>query len=964
MNGVVGTPATRATDVGRAAAEPAPVRICLHHAAPGRTRLRIASLRGSVDRLRSLARRLAARRGVFSVREDPWAGSLLVEHEKALGAEAVVETARQIASSGFAAQLRAARAHAESGDWHAMPAEATARAFGSVNGLSNAEAEERLTRVGANSLPEPAQRNPLEALGEQFRSTPIALLAGSAVVSLATGGVIDAVLTLGVIALNAGIGFSTKSWTERLVRRLAQPRDPDVIVVRNGAETTVPASHVAPGDWIALKAGAGIAADGRLMSSDALSIDKSALTGESLPVVKDARARVPRDAPLSARCSMVYRGGVVTGGAGIAVVTATGEATEIGRVRALLAKTRAPQPPMERALARLGVRLTLACLAASGVMMALLRMRGHPWLGVMRSGVALAVSAIPEGLPAIAASTKALAARAMAKENALLRNINIVETAAHIDVLCIDKTGTLTQNRMAASVVRTLAAEYDVERAETASGFSADAMLLCRAAALCNDAAHDANGASSGSGTERALLDLAVRAGINIETLQRRHPRIDSLQRSETRPFMATEHILRGAPFIAVKGAPAHVLARCSMARTNGRVVFLDEQSRAAILDQNETLARAGQRVLAFAQASSRHIGDGDLAGVEWLGLVGLSDPVRPGAADAIAAFHRAGIRTIILTGDQAPTAERLAADLELANDDSLDIVDAAQLRSRAPREVAELARRAEVFARVSPTDKLAIVQALQAEGHVVAMTGDGVNDGPALRAADVGIAMGASGNDVARDAADIVIADDDIASLARALARGRGAEENLRRAVRFLLATNASEVVLMFAEALHGPDALETPAELFWLNLVTDVFPAIAVSMAPPAGDILDRPPQASHSDIFTRAEGRKAIVDALQIAAPAIIGHFLATSRHGAGAHARGVTFLTLASRQLAHAWRCGLRRRGAACEICWRAGRSKSASQSPSRCWPRRSFSRRCVAFCGSSCRFCPKLCLRWG
>jgi Ca2+-transporting ATPase len=400
------------------------------------------------------------------------------------------------------------------------------------------------------------------------------------------------------------------------------------------------------------------------------------------------------------------------------------------------------------------------------------------------------------------------------------------------------------------------------------------------------------------------LLELARRSGVDVDALRRRHPRMDSLQRSESRPYMATEHILRGAPFIAMKGAPPRVLACCSTARRNGQVVALNESLRAAILDQNESLARAGLRVLAFAQASGRRIGEGDLAGLEWLGLVGLSDPVRPGAAGAIAAFHRAGVRTIILTGDQAPTAERLAADVGLASDGSLDIVDAAQLKRLAPREIADLAARAEVFARVSPSDKLAIVQALQANGHVVAMTGDGVNDGPALRAADVGIAMGASGNDVARDAADIVIADDDLASLARALARGRGAEENLRRAVRFLLATNASEVALMFAEALHGPDALETPAELFWLNLVTDVFPAIGVSMAPPADDILDRPPRTHASDIFTRGEGRRIVVDALQIAAPAIIGHFLATRRHGAGARARGVTFLTLASRQLAHA------------------------------------------------------------
>jgi Ca2+-transporting ATPase len=856
---------------------------------------------------------LAARAGVLSVCENPWAGSLLVEHDEALGAEAIMEAAHDIARSGLPTELRAARADGESAYWHALPAEAATRAFASLKGLSSAEAEERLTRIGHNSLPEPAPRSALETLAGQLQSLPIALLAGSAFVSLATGGAIDAVLTLGVIALNAGIGFSTESWTERLVRRLAQPHDPDVVVLRDGTETTVPASCIAPGEWIALKAGAGVPADGRLITSDALTIDESALTGESLPVMKDARLRIPPEAPLSARRSMVYRGGVVTGGGGIAVATATGEATEMGHVRSLLDKARAPPPPMERALGRLGVRLTLACLGASAVMMALLRARGAPWLAVMRSGVALAVSAIPEGLPAIAASTKALAARAMAKENALVRNINIVETAAHIDVLCIDKTGTLTQNRMAASVVRTLCAEYDIERGEAPWGFSAEAMLLCRTAALCNDAGRDATGASSGSGTERALLELAQGAGIDIEALRRRHPRTDSLQRSESRPFMATEHIVHGTPFIAVKGAPAHVLASCSIARTDGRAVHLDESTRAAILQQNETLAREGLRVLAFAQVSGRRIGESDLVGLEWLGLVGLSDPVRPGAADAIAAFHRAGIRTIILTGDQAPTAERLAADLGLASDGSLDIVDAAQLKNLAAPQIAEIAASAEVFARVSPTDKLTIVQALQANGHVVAMTGDGVNDGPALRAADVGIAMGASGNDVARDAADIVLADDGLASLARALARGRAAEENLRRAVRFLLATNASEVALMFAEALHGPEALETPAELFWLNLVTDVFPAIGVAMAPPANDILDRPPRAHASEIFTRDEGRRVIVDALQIAAPAIVGHFLATVRHGPGGHARGVTFLTLASRQLAHALALRPRRDG---------------------------------------------------
>jgi len=873
-----------------------------HTAVPGRLRLRAPSLRGDDAALRTLARRLAARRGVLTVRENAWSGSLLIEHDETIAPEAIISAIEEIAGAGLE-PLTAARADQAPEDWHAIPAEAVTRAFASMAGLSHAEAEMRLARIGGNALPEPEPRSAVATLTQQVRSVPIALLAGSAFVSLATGGLIDAALTFGVIALNVAIGFSTESWTDRLVRRLARAHDADVAVIRDGAETAVPSSRLAPGDWLVLKQGVGVPADARLVVSDSLTIDESILTGESLPVMKDAAAPIARDAPLSARRSMVYRGGVVTGGAGMAVVTATGEATEMGRVRALLSKAHAPEPPLERALGRMGVNLTVACLAASGMVMAILRMRGVPWSGAARAGVALAVSAIPEGLPAIAATTKALAARAMAREKALVRNINVVETAAHIDVLCLDKTGTLTQNRMRAAVVRTLDAAHDLGGDAAAATLPLSAMPLLRAAALCNDAEHSEDGGSSGSGTELALLDMARAAGLKPPILRTRYPRVAILPRSETRPYMATEHVARGAPLIALKGAPVRVLSMCTSVRRNGRAIALTDALRAQIIAHNDMLAHEGLRVLAFAQAKGRHI-DGEPRDLEWLGLVGLRDPVRPGAAEAIRAFQRAGIRTIILTGDQAPTAQKLAEDLELANDGSLDIVDATQMRNLSPRSIAELARRAEVFARVSPTDKLAIVQALQANGHVVAMTGDGVNDGPALRAADVGIAMGASGNDVARDAADIVIADDDIASLARALARGRGAEENLRRALRFLLATNASEVALLLAEALHGADALETPAELFWLNLVTDVFPAIGIAMAPPAADILDRRPRAHTSDIFTRAEARQVVADALGIAAPAILSHFLATGAHGPGPRTRGVTFLTLASRQLAHA------------------------------------------------------------
>ncbi|MBN8606083.1 MAG: HAD-IC family P-type ATPase [Caulobacterales bacterium] len=877
----------------------------VHHALPGRTRLRLDPLRGRRDLLGALARRVAAREGVADVRESPWSGALLIAHDERLSAEDVAAIVRNIWRGGLTAPVAPAPADAETQAWHAMPAAAVASAFASSNGLTESQALERLYRIGENRLAEPAPPSPLNVFVDQFRSVPVALLGGSAMLSLATGGVVDAALTLGVITLNAGIGASTESWTASLIRRLARQTDPDAIVVRDGQEMRVPTSRVAPGDWIALKTGAAVPADARLLQSEALLVDESSLTGESFPVEKSANADIADSAPLAARKTMVHRGGIVTNGAGVAVVTATGAATEIGRVRGLLQTAHPPKPPMEQALDRLGVRLTLACLGASSLLALLLLARGAPLSAVARSAVALAVSAIPEGLPALAASTKAMAARAMSHEGAFVRNVNVLETAANIDVLCLDKTGTLTQNCMQASVVHTLASRYDVTENKRAP---LGARLVAKFAALCNDAAlSDAETPSAGSGTELALLHLAAAAGFDIDELREGLPRVRVRLRSEQRLYMVTEHQNGDKSLLAVKGAPHQVLRLCTKVRSGGVTRALTNAERASIQQQNDLLAHEGLRVLGVARGiGDSLIGDSEPTALEWLGLVGLRDPLRPGAARMVSTLQRAGLRPLILTGDQAGTARRLAHDLGFSNDGSLDVVDASALRDMSPEALKQVVRSTEVFARVSPSDKLAIIRALQADGHIVAMTGDGVNDGPALRAADVGIAMGKSGADVARDIADIVIADDDLGTLARALARGRTADENLRRAVRFLLATNASEVALLLAEGLHGPGALETPAQLFWLNLMTDVFPALGLSMARPAADVLDRPPRAASDDIFGHDELKSIAHDALRMAMPAIITHVIGTARHGSGPRTRGLTFLALASHQLAHALR----------------------------------------------------------
>ncbi len=886
--------------------EPAPRVHLRHGGVAGRTRLRLDPAPHASAALATAARALARHAAVRSVRTNPIILSILVEHDRTLPAEAVAEVALAELAGAPVPTAHAASIPADTTAWHAIaPSEALAALGGDPQGLSTQEAEARLAHYGPNTLPVQAGRNAAAILAGQFKSLPVLLLLGSAGLSIVSGGLLEAVVTLAVVGLNAGIGFSTESWTERLIRKLTRPEEPIVAVKRGGRMMDVLASTVARGDILVLSPGALVAADARLIEADELAIDESVLTGESYPARKSARGRLAADTPLTARTTMAHRGGIVAGGRGLGVVTATGPETEIGRVQRLLGTVRPPQAPMDRELERLGVRLTIGCVIAGGVLMALLRARGAPWMGVIRSGVALAVSAIPEGLPAIAATSKAIAAGALTKQGVLVRNLAVIETSGTVDVLCLDKTGTLTQGRMAATVVRSVRSRHEID-AETHAAtppLGPDSSALARVAILCNDAEVRLDGEILGSGTEAALLALATSAGFSLEQLRAETPRIDAWYRNPARSYMATEHASGDGRLLAVKGAPEQVLALCSTALVGGQARELTPGLRRMILEQNDELAGEGLRVLGFAQGHGGSLKGEALSGLHWLGLVGLADPLRPGAAELVASFQHAGIRPLILTGDQAPTAQALADRLGLSNDGSLDVIDATQLRDMSPHEIADLARTAEVFARVSPTDKLRIVQALQAEGRVVAMTGDGVNDGPALRAANIGIAMGRSGSQIAKDVADVVVAEDGLAAIAAFLARGRSAEENIRRSVRFLLGTNFSETLLLVLEALRGANELESPFELLWLNLVTDVFPALGLALAAPSDDVLSRPPRSAERPLFDKGEITSLAMDGVAIAMPSLVSHLVGMARYGAGPQARGMTFLTLGAAQLAH-------------------------------------------------------------
>ncbi|MCT2398753.1 cation-translocating P-type ATPase [Novosphingobium mangrovi (ex Huang et al. 2023)] len=883
--------------------------VVVHHHVPGRTRLRLDPWpkAASLDAIHDMLSRL----GSMVVSANPLSGSMLVRHPVSLSARELhghVENQAKVAPGKPGADVSTLRApdgspRRELDQMAVMDTVGILREFGSApEGLESDEAKRRLSVHGYNATPAPAGRSPAEMAIEQFTTFPVALLFGSAILSVATGGVIDAAVTLGVVVANAVIGFSSESATESLIRRLSRPVERDGSVMRDGVCVTVPAREIVPGDVIVLAPGDFVPADARLLEAHDLSADESGLTGESLPAQKWAEPLDRPPASVAERSNILHGGTIVTGGNGRALVIGTGSETEMARTRAMIGLARPPRPEIEDQLAWLGKRLSLGCLGASGLVFTIGLMRGEPLLGITKSAIALAVAAIPEGLPAVATSTLALGARAMEKEQTYVRALPAIEALGTIDTICLDKTGTLTENRM-----RVVGAHVDGRILDLSPGNEwprADIEMLrplAKVVSLCNEASL---ADSTGSATEMALLHFARLVGVDPEELQVRSPILTVRSRNEKQRWMATEHNDGEDLLVAMKGAPDELLALATHELSDGIAVPLSTERRGQILQANEELAAKGLRILGVARR------DGDLGtpapdDLVWLGLVALADPIRAEAREAIETFHRAGIRTIMLTGDQPVTALAVAETLALSRTGIIPVVETSRFVGLDDREVGELALKTSVFARVSPGDKLRIVKGLQAVGKRVAMIGDGINDGPALRAASVGVAMGVGGTDVAREVADIVIADDDLRALARAIARGRATDDNIRTAIRYFLSTNLSEVLVMLGESLHGQGELETPMELFWLNLVTDILPGLGLALAEPRGDVMTRPARAAEAPLFTGDEIGTMVKDGSGIAVAALAAHFIGQMRSGPGPTVRGTTFLTLALAQFAQAW-----------------------------------------------------------
>jgi Ca2+-transporting ATPase len=538
-------------------------------------------------------------------------------------------------------------------------------------------------------------------------------------------------------------------------------------------------------------------------------------------------------------------------------------------------------------------------MAACGVFFAIGWMRGVPLREILKDALALAVAAVPEGLPVVATTTMSLGIKRMEQEGILIRRMDAVETLGSVEVLCLDKTGTLTENRMeVVEAVSGLELEPSGQLGETFK-------LLARAAALNNSAQPGGPDDRTGSQTEIALLDFARRNGIDVEALRAASPPISVIERTPDRPWMATSHAGE-PPRTIVKGAPEAVLERCSFIQDGAQRRPLSDTDRNLILRANDALAGRPARVLGFAEAQTS-LDEEAVSGLTWTGLTALIDPLRGGAKEFIARMHRAGLRTIMITGDQAATAAAMARELNLSGDGPLRIVDSPELSGMDPKLLGGIARNAHVFSRVSAQNKLAIVRALQESGAVVAMTGDGVNDGPALKAADVGIAMGVSGSDLAKDVANVVIRDDDLNTLVSAIAQGRGVYRNIRRALEFLVTTNLSEIIVGIVEAAHGPGELETPLELLWINLVSDVLPGLGLALADPDPDAMDRPPRPRGETIIPKSDMQRMGTDSLIIAGSSLVAHFSGLARHGPGPETRSMTFLALALGQLLYTLTC---------------------------------------------------------
>jgi Ca2+-transporting ATPase len=754
--------------------------------------------------------------------------------------------------------------------YHAVePQQALRMLESSEKGLTSEEALRRLEEFGLNELREEKGTSALEVFVNQFRSFLVLILVTAAAISFAVGETTDAVIIAAIVILNGILGFVQEYRAEQAMEALKKLAAPKATVRRNGAETVIEAKYVVPGDILLFEAGDSIAADARLIQAMNLKVDEAILTGESVPSLKVIEP-LPEDTPLADREDMVYSGTIATYGRGTGLVVATGMQTEFGRIAENIQSTEDEPTPLQQRLQSLGIMLGGLVVLISAMLFALEVLAGEPLLESFLLAVALGVSAVPEGLPAVVTVALAVGVRRMSQRNAIVRRLASVETLGSTTVICSDKTGTLTQDEMTAkkAVVGDRVFEITgggyapsgefLEESETIDAKQEPGLLLLlKTATLCNHAALTENDGWSivGDPTEGALLTMAGKANIWRDELLEEHPLIAEIPFDSLSKRMTTIHESKGDRTAYLKGAPEVVLPLASHFYDNGESVELTDAKRESILASVRDMASEALRVLAFAY---RPIEPGTKLSPEeveqdlvFVGLVGMIDPPREEVSEAIAVAKRAGIRPVMITGDHELTAKAIAQAVGLMEDQQ-QVITGVQLDKMSDEELQEKVEHISVYARTSPEHKVRVLEALKRQGHIVAMTGDGVNDAPAVKGADIGVSMGIKGTDVTRQASDMVLADDNFATIVKAVQEGRGIYDNIRKFIRLLLSTNLDEILLVAGATLLGLPLPMLPIQVLWLNIVSDGLPALALSVDPYDEDIMERKPRAPNEGIF----------------------------------------------------------------------------------------------------------------
>jgi Ca2+-transporting ATPase len=723
-----------------------------------------------------------------------------------------------------------------------------------TEGLTAQEAQKRIEIYGENALDEGKKKSIVVKFFEQFKDFMIIVLLVAAVISAVfSHDVVDSVIILLVVVLNAVFGVIQEAKAEQAIEALKEMSSPNANVRRDGHVITVKSDELVPGDIVLLEAGDVVPADVRLLEAASLKIEEAALTGESVPVEKEATVLTGSDIGIGDRINMAYSNSNVTYGRGFGVVVGTGMNTEVGKIAGMLANEQETETPLKQNLNQLGKMLTIAILAIAAIMFVVGMFNGRTWIDMLLTSISLAVAAIPEGLPAIVTIILALGTQKMAKKNSIVRKLPAVETLGSTDIICSDKTGTLTLNQMTVEALYT-----DGKVAKATDTISTDNMAL-KIMNFANDTKIAQDGSLIGDPTETALVQFGLDHEFNVTEKVAAQPRVAEIPFDSDRKLMSTIHQLpEGGFLVAVKGAPDELVKRCKEILVNGSTTVLDEKSRQEILTTNTSLAKQALRVLGTAYKYVETIPtemDSDVVETDlvFAGLVGMIDPERKEAAEAVKVAKEAGIRPIMITGDHRDTAEAIAARLGIikAGDDDA-VITGAELNELSDEEFAEKVGNYSVYARVSPEHKVRIVKAWQQEGKVVAMTGDGVNDAPALKAADIGIGMGITGTEVSKGASDMVLADDNFSTIIVAVEEGRKVFSNIQKTIQYLLSANLGEVLTLFIATMLNWDTL-LPVHLLWINLVTDTFPAIALGVEPAERDVMSHAPRGKKSNFFS---------------------------------------------------------------------------------------------------------------